>query len=62
VIDCSLKPRIFTGDSWYSGVESFKFLKKQKLSFIFGIEKNRTVSNKLENYGLLRSLEIIVKV
>jgi hypothetical protein len=22
VIDCGVKPRIITGDSWYSGVES----------------------------------------
>jgi hypothetical protein len=29
------------------------------LGFLFGIEKNRTVSNKLENYCLLRSLEIL---
>jgi hypothetical protein len=29
------------------------------LGFLFGIEKNRTVSNKVENYCLLRSLEII---
>jgi hypothetical protein len=62
VIDCSVKPRIVTGDSWYSGVESLKFLKNQKLNFLFGIEKNRSVSNKLGKYCLLRSLEIIVKV
>jgi hypothetical protein len=59
VIDWSVKPRIVTGDSWYSGVESFKFLKNQKLGFLFGIEKNRTVSNKVEKYCLLRSLEIL---
>jgi hypothetical protein len=58
VIDWSVKSRIVTGDSWYSGVESFKFLKNQKLGFLFGIEKNRTVSNKVEKYCLLRSLEI----
>ena len=59
VIDWGVKPRIVTGDSWYSGVESLKFFKNQKLGFLFGIEKNRTVSNKLENYCLLRSLEIL---
>jgi hypothetical protein len=58
VIDWGVKPRIVTGDSWYSGVESLKFLENQKLGFLFGIEKNRTVSNKLEKYCLLRSLEI----
>jgi hypothetical protein len=29
------------------------------LGFLFGIEKNRTVSNKVEKYCLLRSLEIL---
>ena len=59
VIDWGVKPRIVTEDSWYSGLESFKFLKNQKLGFLFGIEKNRTVSNKREKYCLLRSLEIL---
>jgi hypothetical protein len=59
VIDGSVKTRIFTGDSWYSGVEKLKFLKNQKLAFIFGIDKSRTVSNKLKKYCLLRSLEIL---
>jgi hypothetical protein len=59
VIDWGVTPRIVTGDSWYSGVESFKFLKNQRLGFLFGIEKNRSVSNKLEKYCLLGSLEIL---
>ena len=59
VIYWSVKTRIFTGDSWYSGVENLKFLKNQKLAFLFGTEKNRTVSNKLKKYCLLRSLEIL---
>jgi hypothetical protein len=29
------------------------------LGFLFGIEKNRSVSNKLEQYYILRSLEIL---
>jgi hypothetical protein len=37
VIDWGLKPRLVTGDSWYSGVENLKFLKNQKLSFLFGV-------------------------
>jgi hypothetical protein len=28
VISWGLKPKIVTGDSWYSGVENLKFLKK----------------------------------
>lgn len=58
VIDWGLKPRLITGDSWYSGIENLKFLKNQKLSFLFGIEKNRTVSNEPGKYCQVGSLEI----
>jgi hypothetical protein len=58
VIDWGVKPRIVKGESWYSGVENLKFLKTQSLGFLFVIEKNRSVSNKLEKYCLLGSLEI----
>jgi Transposase DDE domain len=53
-----LKPRLVTGDSWYSGVENLKFLRNQKLSFLFGVEKNRTVSNEPGKYCQVNSLEI----
>ena len=59
VINWSVKPRIVIGDSWYSGVESFKFLRNQKLGFLFATEKNINVSNKLEKYCLLGSLGIL---
>ena len=39
IIKWGVKPKIVTGDSWYSGVENLKFLKNQKLGFLFGIEK-----------------------
>ena len=58
VIDWGLKPRIVTGDSWYSGVENLKFLKNQKLGFLFGIEQNRTVSNQPGKYCQVSTLEI----
>jgi hypothetical protein len=58
VINWGLKPRLVTGDSWYSGVENLKFLKNQKLSFLFGVEKNRTVSNEPRKYCQVSSLEI----
>lgn len=38
-----LKPRLVTGDSWYSGVENLKFLRNRKLGFLFGIAQNRIV-------------------
>ena len=58
IISWGVKPRIVTGDSWYSGVSNLKFLKNQKLGFLFGIKKNRTVSNEPHKYSLVSSLEI----
>lgn len=58
IISWGVKPRIVTGDSWYSGVENLKFLRNQKLGFLFGIEKNRTVSNEPRKYCQVRTLEI----
>ncbi len=58
VISWGLKPRLITGDSWYSGIENLKFLRNQKLGFLFGVEKNRTVSNEPSKYCQVRSLDI----
>jgi hypothetical protein len=58
VINWGLKPQIVTGDSWYSGVKNLKFLKNQKLGFLFGIEKNRTVSNDPGKYCQVSTLKI----
>lgn len=58
VIKWGVKPRLVTGDSWYSGVENLKFLRNQKLGFLFGVEKNRTVSNKPGKYCQVSNLEI----
>ena len=58
VISWGLKPKIVTGDSWYSGVENLKFLKNQELGFFFGVEKNRTGSNEAKKYSQVNSLEI----
>src|SRR6476469_8312570 len=58
IINWGVKPKIVTGDSWYSGVENLKFIKNQKLGFLFGIEKNRTVSNEPHNYCQVSTLEI----
>ncbi|BAY84396.1 transposase [Calothrix parasitica NIES-267] len=58
VISWGLKPQIVTGDSWYSGVANLKFLKNQKLGFLFGVEKNRTVSNEPGKYCQVSTLEI----
>ncbi len=59
VTSWGLQPKLVTGDSWYSGVENLKFLKNQKLGFIFGIEKNRTVSDEPGKYCQVSSLDIL---
>lgn len=33
-----------TGDSWYAGIENLKFLRNEKVGFLFGIANNRQVS------------------
>lgn len=58
VLKWGLKPKIITGDSWYSSVENLKFLRNQKLGFLFGIESNRTVSDQPRKYCQVRTLEI----
>lgn len=39
-----LKPAWVTGDSWYSSLENLKFLRHEKVGFLFGIATNRKVS------------------
>jgi len=58
VITWGLKPKMVTGDSWYSSVANLKFLRNQKLGFLFGVEKNRTVSNEPGKYNQVSSLVI----
>jgi len=58
VLTWGLKPKLVTGDSWYSSLENFKFLRNQKLGFLFGVESNRTVSDQPKQYSQVRNLEI----
>lgn len=44
VREWGLSPSWVTGDSWYSSLENLKFLRDQKVSFLFGIANNRKVS------------------
>lgn len=44
VIAWGLKPSWVTGDSWYASLENLKFIRTQKLNFMFGVEDNRIVS------------------
>jgi hypothetical protein len=58
VISWGLKPWLVTGDSWYSSLENLKFLRKKEVGFLFGIAKDRTVSNQPHEYRQVQSLEI----
>jgi hypothetical protein len=57
-IEWGVKASLVTGDSWYSGVENLKFLREQKLGFLFGVEKNRVVSNEPHKYRQVSTLEV----
>lgn len=39
-----LNPAWVTGDSWYSSIENLKFLRNEKVGFLFGVAGNRQVS------------------
>jgi hypothetical protein len=39
-----LEPAWVTGDSWYASLENLKFLRNEKVGFLFGIADNRQVS------------------
>src|SRR5262249_38393462 len=44
VMAWGLSPAWITGDSWYASLDNLKFLRKQKLSFLFGMDSNRLIS------------------
>ena len=44
VIEWGIAPARVTGDSWYSSLENLKFLRNEKVGFLFGIASNRKVS------------------
>ena len=58
VMTWGLKPSIVTGDSWYSSIANLKFLRNQKLGFLFGVEKNRTISNQPGKYEQVSTIAI----
>jgi hypothetical protein len=53
-----LKPAWITGDSWYSSIENLKFLRKEEVSFLFGIAENRKVSLTQGQEVQVKTLEI----
>ena len=50
VLAWGLWPAVVSADSWYSGVENLKFLRKKELGFLIGREKNRIVSQRKHEY------------
>lgn len=47
-----------TGDSWYSSVENLKFLRNEKVGFLFGIANNRQVSIERGTFLQIQKLTI----
>jgi hypothetical protein len=58
IMNWGVKQKIVTGDSWYSGVENLKFLRNQKLGFLFAVKKNITVSSKPQKYCSVEIMEV----
>lgn len=57
VISWGLVPTWVTGDSWYSSLDNLKFIRGQKLNFMFGIENNRIVSAQRGKYIQIQTFE-----
>jgi len=57
VMSWGLYPSWITGDSWYSSLENLKFIRGQKLNFMFGIENNRIVSVERGKYIQIQKFE-----
>lgn len=57
VVSWGLKPAWITGDSWYSGNNNLKFIRKLSMNFLFGIESNRLISIERGKYIQIQTLE-----
>ena len=57
VIFWGLKPTWITGDSWYSGNDNLKFIRKLGMNFLLGIESNRLISIERGQYIQIQTLE-----
>ena len=61
VIKCGLIPAIVTGDSWYSGLENLKHIRKNKLNFLFGVDKSRQISIEKGSYTRIEQIDDLPK-
>jgi hypothetical protein len=58
VLAWGLEPAFVTGDSWYSGVDNLKLIKKHQIGLLFALESNRLVSVQKGSWVQVRQLEI----
>src|SRR5437588_470567 len=58
VLGWGLRPTVVSADGWYSRLENLKFLRKEGLSFLIGLEKNRIVSEREHEYVPVEGLEL----
>lgn len=58
VLAWGLEPAFVTGDSWYSGVDNLKRVKKHALGWLFAIESNRIVSVDKGQWLQVQTLDI----
>lgn len=58
VKEWGLKLAWVTGDSWYSSIENLKFLRHEKVGFLFGIAANRQVSLAKGTQQMVQTLTI----
>lgn len=57
VLSWGVLPKWVTGDSWYSSLENLKFIRSNKLNFMFGIESNRIISSERGKYIQIQKFE-----
>jgi hypothetical protein len=53
-----LQPEWVTGDSWYASVANLKFLRNEKVGFLFGVAPNRRVSLEPGHLLQVQDLEV----
>jgi hypothetical protein len=58
VLGWGLRPVLVSADSWYSGLENLKFLRKKELGFLIALEKNRILSERPHEYVALETLAL----
>ena len=58
VLTWGLEPAFVTGDSWYSGVDNLKRVRKHALGWLFAIESNRIVSVDKGHWVQVQKLDI----